>query len=304
LRVIRKLVHNADSDKRMKLTKKRLIDSLRALEEGKTVYQARKIAGITVRYMYNIWGEYKKTGEIPVKGLKAGKPVKPIKAEQEKIVEEVYAKYRICASRLVKRIKRDYNLHIPVYTIHKIMLEKGLAKHKEVKDLRKKKWVRYERKHSLTAVHMDWVHHPELKLWALPVIDDSTRKLLALIEADNRSTDASIDAIEQAAMHGQIKQCITDHGSEFTANERGESRFGQALAKLKIKHILTKIKHPQSNGKSEKFGHLYLIHRTAFKTKEEFMNWYNNVRPHMSLDEMTPEEAYQERKHKKRLYYT
>ena len=113
--VIRKLVHNADSDKRMKLTKKRLIDSLRALEEGKTVYQARKIAGITVRYMYNIWGEYKKTGEIPVKGLKAGKPVKPIKAEQEKIVEEVYAKYRICASRLVKRIKRDYNLHIPVY---------------------------------------------------------------------------------------------------------------------------------------------------------------------------------------------
>ena len=160
--VIRKLVHNADSDKRMKLTKKRLIDSLRALEEGKTVYQARKIAGITVRYMYNIWGEYKKTGEIPVKGLKAGKPVKPIKAEQEKIVEEVYAKYRICASRLVKRIKRDYNLHIPVYTIHKIMLEKGLAKHKEVKDLRKKKWVRYERKHSLTAVHMDWVHHPEL----------------------------------------------------------------------------------------------------------------------------------------------
>src|SRR3989338_8924050 len=186
--VIRKLVHNADSDKRMKLTKKRLIDSLRALEEGKTV-------------------------------------------------EEVYAKYRICASRLVKRIKRDYNLHIPVYTIHKIMLEKGLAKHKEVKDLRKKKWVRYERKHSLTAVHMDWVHHPELKLWALPVIDDSTRKLLALIEADNLSTDASIDAIEQAAMHGQIKQCITDHGSEFTANERGESRFVQALENIKRGYI-------------------------------------------------------------------
>ncbi|MBI2452181.1 transposase [Candidatus Pacearchaeota archaeon] len=236
--------------------------------------------------------------------MKAGKPVKLINPKEESMVKETYEKYRICASRLAKKIERDYNVHIPVYTIHKIMLGAGLAKHKEKKDLRKKKWVRYERKHSLTAVHMDWLYHPELRLWALPVIDDSTRKLLSLIETESATTNASIDAIEQAVMHGQIKQCITDHGPQFTANERGESRFQQALIKLKIKHILTKIKHPQSNGKSEKFGHLYLIHRTAFNTKEEFIKWYNNVKPHMSLDERTPEEVYQERKHEKRVYYT
>lgn len=170
--------------------------------------------------------------------------------------------------------------------------------------MRKKKWVRYERRHSLTAVHMDWLYHSEMRLWVLPVVDDSTRKLLGLIETENATTDASIYAIEQSVTHGQVEQCITDHGSQFTANERGESRFQEALAKLKIKHILTRIKHPQSNGKSEKFGHLYKVHRTAFKTKEEFMNWYNNVHPHMSLDERTPEEVYQERKHEKRIYYT
>ena len=302
--VIRKLVHNADLDKRMKLTKKRLVDSLRALEEGKTVYQAKKIAGITVRYMYILWNEYKKTGEIPVKCLRAGKPVKPINPEHESIVKEAYEKYRICASRLTTVIERNYNAKIPVYTIHKIMLNLGLAKKKESKDVRKKKWVRYERKHSLTAVHMDWLYHPELELWALPVIDDSTRKLLSLVETKHATTDASIDAIEQAVMHGQIAQCITDHGPQFTNNEGGESRFQNALTGLRIKHILTRIKHPQSNGKSEKFGHLYLVHRTAFKTKEEFINWYNNVRPHMSLDEKTPEEVYQDRKHDKRVYYT
>ena len=288
----------------MKLTKKRLVDSLRALEEGKTVYQARKISGITVRYMYKIWNEYKKTGEIPIKGLKTGKPVKPVSSAKEKLVKEAYEKYRVCASRLCRFIERDYNTHFSVYMIHKTMLSLGFAQHKEKKDVRKKKWVRYEREHSLTAVHMDWLYHPELKLWALPVIDDSTRKLLALVESNSPTTDASIDAIEQAVMHGQIKQCITDHGTQFTKDERGESRFQEALSKLKIKHILTRIKHPQSNGKSEKFGHLYLIHRTAFKDKEEFMNWYNNVRPHMSLDERTPEEVYQERKHEKRIYYT
>ncbi len=152
---MRKLVHNADLDKRMKLTKKRLVDSLRALEEGKTVYQARKIAGIIARYMYILWKEYKKTGHIPDIGLKAGKPIKSVDKRGDKIVKEVYGKYRICASRLSRFIERDYNVHIPIYTIHKIMLGLGLAKHKEKKDMRKKKWVRYERKHSLTAVHMD-----------------------------------------------------------------------------------------------------------------------------------------------------
>jgi transposase InsO family protein len=184
------------------------------------------------------------------------------------------------------------------------MLKFGFAKSKESKNVRKKRWIRYEREHSLTAVHMDWLYYPELDIYVLPVIDDSTRKLLALIETDSATTEASIDAIEQASMHGQIVQCITDHGPQFTSNERGESKFQEALVMLKIKHILTRIKHPQSNGKSEKFGHLYKTHRSAFKTKEEFMNWYNNIRPHMSLDERTPEEVYQERKKIGRVYFT
>ena len=288
----------------MKLTKKRLVDALRILEEGGTTYQASKQARISIGYMYKLWNRYKKNYEIPRLGLKVGKPIKQISRQEIEIVKSSYEKYRICASRLSKLINRKDNIHIPVYTVHKIMLGLEYAKHKGNKDVRKKKWIRYEREHSLTAVHLDWLYYPELDIYALPVIDDSTRKLLALVEKDSATTESSIEAVEQALMHGQITQCITDHGSQFTSNDRGESKFQEALAKLKIKHILTRIKHPQSNGKSEKFGHLYKTHRNAFKTKEEFMNWYNNVRPHMSLDERTPEEVYQERKHEKRAYYT
>ena len=288
----------------MKLTKKSLIESLRILEEGGTTYKASKEAKISLGYMYKLWNSYKKNKNIPEIGLKLGRPIKSIKSKEEQIVKEAYEKYRICASRLFGRIERDYKTQIPVYTKHKIMLKFGFAKSKESKNVRKKRWIRYEREHSLTAVHMDWLYYPELDIYVLPVIDDSTRKLLALIETDSATTEASIDAIEQASMHGQIVQCITDHGPQFTSNERGESKFQEALVMLKIKHILTRIKHPQSNGKSEKFGHLYKTHRSAFKTKEEFMNWYNNIRPHMSLDERTPEEVYQERKKIGRVYFT
>ena len=90
----------------------------------------------------------------------------------------------------------------------------------------------------------------------------------------------------------------------FTKDETKRSGFAEFLEANKIQHILCRIKHPQNNGKSEKFGHLYLVHRTAFKTKEKFIHWYNEVRPHMSLDEQTPEQVYQARKKKRRKYYT
>ncbi len=288
----------------MKLTKKELIELLRILEEGGTVYQAKKKTGISVGRVYQIWNEYKRTRNIPELGKKAGRPKRPILKREEKIVKQAYSKYRICASRLKKFIEKDFSLSIPHYHIHKIMLDLGLAKQKEKKDVRKKKWIRYERRHSLTAVHLDWYYDDKTETWVLPVIDDSSRKLLALVEVESATTDASIDGMKEALKHGEIQQCITDHGTQFCKGEDMKARFPAFLEQQGIKHILCRIKHPQSNGKLEKFNDLYRIHRQAFKTKEAFTDWYNNVKPHMSLDERTPEEVYQERKKKGRKYHT
>jgi len=55
------------------------------------------------------------------------------------------------------------------------------------------------------------------------------------------------------------------------------------LKPKELKQILCRIKHPQSNGKIEKWFGTYKNHRKAFKTKEKFLKWYNEVRPHRSL---------------------
>ena len=90
--------------------------------------------------------------------------------------------------------------------------------------------------------------------------------------------------MELALKHGKIKQCISDHGSTFTSNFiNGYSRFEEYLKSKGIKSILTKVKHPQSNGKIEKWWECYDNHRKAYKTKEEFMYWYNDLKPHKSL---------------------
>ncbi len=293
--VIPKLFPYGEFPNSMKLTKTKLIETIRRKNDGWTTYQARKIARISIRRVNQVYGQYLKTGEIPKIGLKNGRPKKPILDWEIKLVKEAYMKYRVSASTLEKLIERDYGKHIPHNKVHKIMIQLGFAKPKNKKDIRKKDWIRYERRHSLTAVHLDWYFDAKKETWALPVIDDASRKMLALVEAESATTDASIEAMELALRHGKIKQCITDHGTQFIKDESKRSRFNDFLVEHDIKHILCRIKHPQSNGKSEKFNDLYKNHRHAFRTKEEFMQWYNEVRPHRSLrfrELETPQQAF------------
>lgn len=266
----------------MKLTKNKLLETIRRKNDGWTTYQARKIAGISIRRVNQVWKEYLETGQIPELGKRNFRPVKPVEKWEVKLVREAYAKYRVSASTLEKCIERDFGKHIPHNRVHKIMLQLGLAKAKSKKDKRKKDWIRYERRHSLTAVHLDWYYDPIQEQWVLPVIDDASRMMLSLIETKHATTDASIQAMEKALQHGPIQQCITDHGTQFIKS-LGDSRFAEFLEQQGIKHILCRIKHPQSNGKSEIINKLYNKHRQAFHTKEEFMKWYNDVRPHRSL---------------------
>ena len=197
------------------------------------------------------------------------------------MITRAFEKYRVSADTLERIIERDYQKHIGHNKIHKILIQLGFAKQKLKKDIRKKDWIRYQRRHSLTAVHIDW--HFNGKLWLFAVIDDASRKALAVVECNSPTTDMTIFGMELAIQHGKIKQCISDHGSQFISNIDGDSRFKAYLKSKGIKQILCRIKHPQSNGKVEKFFDCYDRNREAFKTLKEFMHWYNEIRPHRAL---------------------
>ena len=279
----------------MKLTKTKLLETIRRKNDGWTTYQARKIAGITIRRVNQVYGEYIQTGKIPEIGKKVGRPSKLITDEEIRIIKESYGKYRVCASTLRRVIDRDYGIRINHNRIHKIMIILGLAKPLKETHKRKKDWIRYERRHSLTAVHIDWYYDSIKGVWVFAVIDDASRKMLTLLEVESATTDWSIEGMKQALKHGKIKQCISDHGAQFVHNLGGESRFQAFLEEQGIKQILCKIKHPQSNGKVEKWFQVYKNHRHAFDSKKEFLTWYNEVRPHLSLriDELeTPHLAF------------
>ena len=280
----------------MKLTRGKLLETIRKKQEGWTTYQARKIADISIRRVNQVWKLYLETEEISEIGKRNGRPSTPVEEWEVQMVKEAYEKYKVSASTLEKCIERDYSKHIYHNKIHKILLDFGYAKKKNKKDVRKKDWIRYVRRHSLTAVHVDWYYYPISQEWVFAVIDDASRKLLALIECKSPTTEASIEGMIEALKQGKIKQCISDHGSQFISNIGGDSRFVEFLETNGIKQILCRIKHPQSNGKIEKFFDLYQNKRSLFKTKEEFIVWYNEIRPHKSLNfEVleTPQQAFE-----------
>ena len=67
-----------------------------------------------------------------------------------------------------------------------------------------------------------------------------------------------------------------------------------------INHILARVKHPQTNGKIERWFGIYKQFREKVPTFEEFILWYNKIRPHQSLDDengkmITPKEAFWKR---------
>jgi putative transposase len=137
------------------------------------------------------------------------------------------------------------------------------------------------------------------------VLDDSSRFILAGGEFVAATGETSIYLVRKALEdYGEIRkisEVITDHGTQFFANKtdkngESESAFSAFLAKNEIKHILARVKHPQTNGKIEKWYHTYEKSRKSFDDFDKFLDWYNSTRYHESLDEkhylQTPEDAF------------
>ena len=93
--VIRKLFPYGELISSMKLTKGKLLETLRRKNDGWTTYQVRKIAGISIRRVNQVYTEYLETGKVPDIGKKVGRPSKPFTDEEIRIVKESYRKYRV-----------------------------------------------------------------------------------------------------------------------------------------------------------------------------------------------------------------
>lgn len=258
--------------------------------------------GFSKRRINQVWKYYKSTGKhLEIK--KSGKERYRFLTQQEIDLILRIQKKQGCGARVIGKIlRRKYNKHMGHKLIHMALLENQLATPNKNKQKRRKPWVMYEREHSLSAGHMDWHPCKWRNGYVCVVLDDSSRKILAGCESKRISGKQSINLVREVLdRYGnirRIREIITDRGSEFYATMKkgavmkGQSEFEIFLEKEGIKHILCRYKHPQTNGKIEKWFDTYERHRKKFSTFEEFVSWYNEVKMHESLDLETPERIF------------
>lgn len=273
-----------------KLTKKKTIWILRAKGRGYTKKQVAAIYKISPRWVQHLWSEYRRTGHIHHKPV--GRPRKPIPLDRIKLILQEHPK-NSGAVMLEKKLFAMHKIRIPHNTIHMVLKHAGCARD-EPKKQRRRKWVRYEREHSLSLVHTDWHESkavPGRQLIAY--LDDASRMILAIDEYDHAITENAVKTLQKAVVfaqpYGGIRQLLSDNGSQFL------NAFNEELGKQGIEHLYTRVHHPQTNGKMERFFQTYEKKRGMFKTLEELVHWYNQERMHMSLNMRyaeTPAQAF------------
>ena len=95
---------------------------------------------------------------------------------------------------------------------------------RQPKKSRKRKWVRYEREHSNSMWHTYWkqIHTGMHKdRWFLCYEDDASRFVTGYGIFDNVTAENALYVLEQAIKdHGKPASIMTDHGSQFYANEK------------------------------------------------------------------------------------
>ena len=263
---------------------------------SKRIALAQKVSSSRIR---QIIGAYKKTGKIPSIN-KPGRKSKTIHPEIINTVLQAHKETNLGPLALEKKIEKERKLHIPHNTIYKIMKEFKLIKPNPNKK-KQRKYVRWERKHSNSLWQGDWKQINKSK-WLIAFMDDASRMITCYGVFNNPTKENAIKVLKQGFNKwGKPKQVLTDHGSQFYANKKdkkgnGKSEFTEFLESEGVEHILARVKHPQTNGKIERwFGLLEQKYYLFDYDIDKFVKWYNEIKPHMSLwfdYAETPKEAF------------
>jgi transposase InsO family protein len=176
----------------------------------------------------------------------------------------------------------------------------------------KKIFRRYEKSRPGELVHVDLKHLYRWKNsqreYAFAGVDDFSREAVAQIRPDRSSGDAAA-FLERlvAVLPYRVEAVMTDNDLIFTMryafHSGRQTRFEQACRSLGIAHWRARPRHPESNGKVERFfrtldEECFAVHRprsskTRMRALEEFLWYYNHQRPHLSLHGLTPIERRQ-----------
>jgi putative transposase len=247
--------------------------------------------------------KYKKYKGEAFKTKKAGRPFEPLNIKFYDLVKTEWEKNK-CGARKLYAIMKRKGFSVSRRKIEQVLIFEGFQK-PFPKRKKPRKYKRYEWPIPNYMWHTDWHLIKSEKLKGeniLVYIDDCSRKIMGYITGSQTTKNSLLALYKAIAKYEVTPFCLnSDRGTQFISNKydkkgKATHKFQESLEELGILFIPSKRRHPQTNGKNEKFFHILDSEfDERFNTIEEFIKWYNYERLSEAVDYLTPNEAYQKR---------
>jgi putative transposase len=282
-----------------KLTFEKRVWVVKQHGKGVSVEKIALAQGVHRRCVYQILDKFKEFGWDGLRDHKTGRFETVLNRSAEIIILDLRRRFGYGACRIEQLLKQRG------FGISHRQIEKVLNQHDlvvpNVKKQKPRKWVRYEVERPNDLWHTDWSYDPFTQMQLGVYIDDKTRLITSYGLFKRATTDNTIALLKTGiAFYGKPKTIMTDHGPQYYANRpeasQENTQFRIVLNALGIKHYVARVNRPQTNGKVERF---FLTYKTEYATGtftniNEYMQHYNDHRPHMSLNYKTPRQIWNE----------
>ena len=152
-----------------------------------------------------------------LEGKSPGRPPKHIPIEQVQAVIRKRIETRANDKTIARMLGKE-GVKISHYKVYSLLKSAGmgcmLAKRRK-----RMKWVRWERRHSLSLWQTDWsVFRGK---WLIVILDDASRLIVGWGLFDNATSENSVKVLKEAIVgHGKPKAMLTGRDAQFYASSK------------------------------------------------------------------------------------
>ena len=261
--------------------------------------------GITRKTGYKWLSRYEADEELSDRSRRPNVTANKTAAETELKIVEARSSHPGWGAKKIKVSLENKGVEMPcIKTVNNILNRYGCISKEE--SLRHKAFTRFEKERCNEMWQTDFKGEFKMQdgkyCFPLDIFDDHSRFVIRIKPSESTSNLVLPTFREAFYEYGMPDSVLSDNGAQFAGFRQGYTQFEKWLMNHDVLPIHGRIKHPQTQGKIERFHRAMnqelLKHYTpkdisdAERVFNDWRNCYNNERPHEALGMKCPSDIY------------
>ena len=261
--------------------------------------------GITRKTGYKWLSRYEADEELSDRSRRPNVTANKTAPETELKIVEARSLHPGWGAKKIKISLENKGVEMPcVKTVNNILNRYGCVSKEE--SLKHKAFTRFEKEYCNEMWQTDFKGEFKMQdgnyCFPLDIFDDHSRYVIKIKPSESTSNLVLPTFREAFYEYGMPDSILSDNGAQFAGFRQGYTQFEKWLMNHDVLPIHGRIKHPQTQGKIERFHRAmnqellkHYIPKDIADAERVFNDWrncYNNERPHEALGMKCPADIY------------